>query len=341
MSRLRGAIVGFGAVAANGHLPAWLARRDIAITAIFEPVAARRHEALRKLKGVRVYDDLELMLEGERPDFVDIASPPAWHARAAEAALRAGAHVLVEKPLCLSFNEFQSLDAMARSQSRVLACVHNWKYAPAFQLAYQMIADRRLGPVTYLGFERMRQRPAGIDSAQWRLDPAVGGGILIDHGWHVFYLMRWLMGADPSSVSAWIGQPSDRRAEQSVNIRVVFPGERVATAMLSWQASVRRTVTRIYGENGLLEVDGDRAAYVDRAGIGSIIPVNDARDDSYHSAWFVEVARRFEETIRSRGNSADSLDNLAEARVALALIEATRASASQGGIEITIGRGDR
>ena len=45
------------------------------------------------------------MLDGERLDFVDVASPPAYHAAAARMALEAGAHVLVEKPLCLARDE--------------------------------------------------------------------------------------------------------------------------------------------------------------------------------------------------------------------------------------------
>ena len=61
------------------------------------------------MKNVRVYDDLELMLDGEAPDFVDVASPPALHREAARAVLEAGAHVLVEKPLALTLPTSMSL----------------------------------------------------------------------------------------------------------------------------------------------------------------------------------------------------------------------------------------
>lgn len=72
---LRGAISGFGAVAARAHLPGWLSRPGVSIVAIHDPVAARRHHAINLIKNVRVYDDLELMLDGEALDFLDIASP--------------------------------------------------------------------------------------------------------------------------------------------------------------------------------------------------------------------------------------------------------------------------
>src|SRR6267378_1918505 len=131
-SKLRGTISGFGEVAARAHLPGWRTRDDVGIAVVHDPVSARRHEAIRLIKSVRVYDDLGLMLDGESPDFVDIASPPAYHAESVRAALTAGANVIVEKPLCLGVNEFDELAALAAKESRVLICVHNWKYAPAY-----------------------------------------------------------------------------------------------------------------------------------------------------------------------------------------------------------------
>src|SRR5689334_17686527 len=98
---LRGAISGFGEVAARAHLAGWASRSDLAIVAVHDPIAARRHAAINLIRNIRVYDDLELMLDGEKLDFVDIASPPAFHAAAAQLVLRAGVHVLIEKPLCL------------------------------------------------------------------------------------------------------------------------------------------------------------------------------------------------------------------------------------------------
>ena len=77
--KLRGAISGFGEVAARAHLAGWRTRENVTLGVIHDPIAERRHEAIRLIKNVRVYDDLELMLDGEAPDFVDIASPPALH----------------------------------------------------------------------------------------------------------------------------------------------------------------------------------------------------------------------------------------------------------------------
>src|SRR5437660_954962 len=154
--KLRGAISGFGQVAALGHLPGWTSLPNVEIVAVHEPVAARRHEALRLIKNVRVYEDLQLMLAGERLDFVDVASPPTHHAAAIEAALEAGAHVLVEKPLCLDVAVCDRLAELADSKALCLMCVHNWKLSPEHLKAAELIAQERVGAIRHVSMRRLR-----------------------------------------------------------------------------------------------------------------------------------------------------------------------------------------
>jgi predicted dehydrogenase len=183
---LRGAISGFGEVAARAHLPGWRTRPGVALAAIHDPISERRHLAINLAANARIYDDLDLMLDGEALAFVDIASPPAFHAAAVRKALEAGAHVLVEKPLSLGAAEFDELAALAAKQSRVLMCVHNWKHAPAYRRAHEIIQSGTLGEVRHLSLSRLRNGPAGgggsrVGGEPWRLAASTGGGILIDH----------------------------------------------------------------------------------------------------------------------------------------------------------------
>ena len=220
-SKLRGAISGFGEVAARAHLPGWRTRDGVSIGVVHDPISERRHEAIRLIKSVRVYDDLELMLDGEAPDFVDIASPPGMHADAARMALQANAHVLVEKPLALTLAQFDELAALAAEKRRVLMCVHNWKYAPPYAAARGAIEAGTLGPIRFISIDRLRTEPAGAGGSggQWRASAASGGGILIDHGWHVFYLMHWLQGGDPPvSISARLESPAGGDVDDLANV---------------------------------------------------------------------------------------------------------------------------
>jgi predicted dehydrogenase len=336
--KIRGAISGFGEVAARAHLPGWNKRDNVSLAVVHDPVSARRHEAIRLIKNVRVYDDLELMLTGEALEFVDIASPPAFHAPVARAALEAGAHVLVEKPMCLTRGEFLSLEAIARSNRRVFMCVHNWKFAPPYVAASRAISEDRIGAVVSIEFERFRSAPAGSGASggQWRAGAASGGGILIDHGWHVFYLMQSLFDAAPISVSASLGFPENSDVDDRAEVAVSFADGRTAKAKLSWRARERRTTAKISGERGTIEIDGDRVILKDRMGNRSAISVADAPDDSYHAAWFGGVAALFEGAISRGPGCPDAATNLSESRNCLEIILAARESSSLGGREVAI-----
>ncbi|HKV54429.1 MAG TPA: Gfo/Idh/MocA family oxidoreductase [Candidatus Binataceae bacterium] len=339
--RLRGAISGFGEVAAQAHLAGWASRPDVSIVAIHDPVSARRHLAINLLKNARVYDDLELMLDGEALDFLDIASPPAFHGGAARLALEAGVNVLVEKPICLDAREFRELAAIAASNRRVLSCVHNWKHAPAYRRAHELISSGRLGRIDHISLVRMRNQPAGdgIGRAgeRWRLDPKTGGGILVDHSWHTFYLGEWLMGGEmPAAVSAHLGFAADSAVDDVADLRIEFPEARLAHVHLSWRAPVRRTLATISGSEALLEIDGDKILLTDRSGVVENHSVHDAPDDSYHAGWFAGVAADFEQSISGGPGGEAAVQNLHEAEAALALTIAARQSAAENGRTIKL-----
>jgi predicted dehydrogenase len=343
---LRGAISGFGEVAAQAHLVGWRTRPDVSIVAIHDPVSERRHQALRLIPNVRVYDDLELMLDGERLDFVDVASPPAWHAATAMTALAAGAHVLVEKPLCLAADEFESLCAAAANHGRVLMCVHNWKHAATYRLAHDLVRMGQLGEIRYVALDRLRTAPAGIGtgaSGRWRLGAASGGGILVDHGWHAFYLMRWLMsGSDPAAISAFMSVSQEAPVQEKngvedvADLRVIFPGDRIASAHLTWRSPARRTRAMLYGSEAAFEIEGDRAVLTVRSGKSKDVSPTPEADDSYHSAWFAGMAADFERAVGEGVESATAAENMAEARAALALTLGARESSRRGGSQVKL-----
>src|ERR1700681_4811633 len=93
---LRGAVVGFGFILSKGHIPAYLQRvtqqKDVEIVAVADVSEARRAVAAQVLPQARIYTDYEILLEqeAENLDFIDIATPPAFHAEIALAALERG-----------------------------------------------------------------------------------------------------------------------------------------------------------------------------------------------------------------------------------------------------------
>lgn len=338
---LRGAISGFGAVAVRAHLSGWQLQPNVSIVAVHDPAAARRHLAINLLKNIRVYDDLELMLDGEALDFVDIASPPPFHAAAAKQALEAGANAIVEKPLCLTIEELVELTQLAARTSRLLLCVHNWKYSPAYRHAYELITAGRLGQIQYISLVRMRTAPAGSASAnggaEWRRHSKNGGGILVDHGWHSFYLAHWLMGGEkPASVSSYLGFDADTGVDNLADLRIQFPGTRIANVLLTWDSPVRRTAALIVGTAGLLEIDANKIVLTERSGRTAHYSVNGGPDDSYHAPWFAAAAADYARALNNGPGSDFTRINLDEAATALAMIVAARQSARVHGSAVAL-----
>jgi predicted dehydrogenase len=340
---LRGAISGFGAVAANAHLPGWQAQRAINIVAIHDPVAARRHYALNLRQNIRVYDDLALMLDGEALDFVDIASPPAFHASAASLALEAGVNVIVEKPLCLNVSELEQISALAASKNRILMCVHNWKYSPPYRRAHELITAGDVGEVQYVSLARMRGAPAGTHpvgsatDARWRLDSQMGGGILIDHGWHCLYLARWLMGgAQPLSVSSHLRFGAKTGIDDFADLRLHFPGNRTANILLAWGAPLRRTTALILGSTGVVQIEGNRVYLADASGEKVDHSLTDEPEDSYHRSWFEDAAADYERALMEGPHGPLARVNLEEAATTIALMVAARQSAARDGQAVAL-----
>jgi len=187
MTIRRGAVLGFGNMAEHGHVPAWRGRSDLALVAVADPDPSRRAAARAALPDARVYADPRELLAREKPDFVDVAAPPARHAPLVAEAAGAGCHILCEKPLATSVEEYARAARAVREAGVVLHPVHNWRHSGHFRRVAAMLAEGSVGRVRRLRFEVVRDGQSATVGAQWRRRAAIaGGGILVDHGWHAF-----------------------------------------------------------------------------------------------------------------------------------------------------------
>src|SRR5262249_13924069 len=138
---LRGAIVGLGNVALEGHLPGWLRRQDVAIVAATDLEPGRRAAIEARVPGVRGHAVAETLLARESLDFVDICPPPSSHSALAATALGANVHVLCEKPLVIDLAQLAPLTRLAGDRRRVLHTVHNWHHAPIVKRTAALVAQ--------------------------------------------------------------------------------------------------------------------------------------------------------------------------------------------------------
>jgi len=260
---LRGALIGFGNVALHAHLPMW--RRDprFRIDAVVEPVPERAALVREHLPEARVYSDMDALLVDRCLDFVDICTPPCFHAEQVLRCCRESLHVFCEKPLVPSPAALAELRAAAEASNRVVFSVNNWKYAPIWAKTLELVHSGRIGPVRSISLTVLRPPGSGGGATEWRRSAAVaGGGILLDHGWHNLYLALALMGARPLGVSARMGYPAGETAmEDEADVVIRFSGA-AARLNLTWRADRRRNQGLITGEKGTLSVNDDHLLLV-------------------------------------------------------------------------------
>jgi len=332
---LRGAIVGFGNVAVEGHLPTWTADRHFAIHAVCDADPTRLAHAEEVLPSARRYAVLEEMLEHERLDFVDVATPPASHPSIVQAVVEQNVHVLCEKPLALTTDACNKIRTASSQAGVVVFTVHNWKYAPIIRTAKRVLRRGELGKLTELRLETLRTTPpGGAADADWRLDPNVaGGGIFVDHGWHALYLALHLLDASPMAITARLSQRkfTSGTTEDTAECTIEFPGA-VATIFLTWAAEARSNTGSITGARGSLTI-ADRTLTVSCPGRE---PTETAFAEplsagSYHPEWFAAMVEDFREELlepETRGH------NFLEAETTSRLIELGYRSHSAGGVRI-------
>lgn len=332
---LRGAIVGFGHVAVEGHLPAWTTDRHFTIQAVCDADPTRLAHAEQALPSARRYATLEEMLDQERLDFVDIATPPSTHAAIVRTVAEKKVHVLCEKPLALTTDECNKIRAAARQAGVVVFTVHNWKYAPIIRTAKRVLRRGELGSLTALRLETLRTAPpGGATDADWRLNPSVaGGGIFVDHGWHALYLALHLLDAAPVAITARLSQRkfTASTAEDTAECSIEFPGS-VAEIFLTWAAETRSNTGTIIGPQGRLVI-ADRSLTVALSGRE---PTETAFAEplsagSYHPNWFASMVEDFREELletTTRGN------NFRQAETTGRLIELGYRSHAAGGTRV-------
>jgi predicted dehydrogenase len=326
----KGAIIGLGNVAFGGHLPAWRKSREFRIVAGVDAVPDRLglfRQAMPEALRMASVSDLPREL-----DFVDICTPSHTHFELALLALERGWNVLCEKPLVLSEQQFDQIRRLALDKERVLFTVHNWKFAPICRKIVQLVRSGALGDVNHCIWNVVRSGPSvTTDANNWRLDPRkAGGGILVDHGWHAFYLVLEWIGRRPIGVQASLENRrySGWEVEDTAVVKVQFKSpnghSRRADIFLTWASNERRNWGVLSGTLGQLSIEDDALRLETRDGNQELFDFGSRLSaGSHHPDWFEFVIDEFGSELNDvscRGA------NLEVARQCLHLVERSKAA---------------
>ncbi len=164
------------------------------LTAVAD-ILPEKAERLAAAYGARSYPSLEALLDAGPPDVVVVCTPNYLHSPQSILALHAGAHVLCEKPMCLTTSEAQDMIGAAEKAGRHLFIVKQNRFNPPVQLVHQMIREGQLGRIHSFQVNAIWNRPPDYyRNSDWHGKRHKDGGILFTQFSHFIDLLPWLFG---------------------------------------------------------------------------------------------------------------------------------------------------
>ncbi len=216
-------------------------------------VASRSPETARAYAGQwkipQAFGSYEEMLASPDVDVVYVSLPNSLHAEWSIRALRAGKHVLCEKPIAIRLEEMDAMIATARETGKVLAEAFMYRHHPQTLQVKQLLESGAIGKVLLVNgaFTFKLENPGDV-----RLAPELGGGSVWDVGCYPLSYTRAMLGEEPQEVFAWQVQASSG-VDMSLTGQLRFPSGALAQVSSSF-ASPEYTQMTFLGETGSLVV---------------------------------------------------------------------------------------
>ena len=243
-------VIGIGDIARKRVIPAILAEpRSTLYGAV-----TRDPKKAAAYPGIRVWTALDDALLDSAIDAVYVASPVALHAPNTIACLRAGKHVLCEKPVAMNYSEAQSMVAAARETRRLFGVAYYRRLFPKLIRAKQLIAEGAIGqPVL-----AEANCHGWLDNPDrgWLVDPAMaGGGPLYDTGSHRIDAINFLFGR-PVKATGLLSNVVHRIAvEDSATVLIDYDSGARGIVDVRWNSRVARDRFRVIGTDGEIGLD--------------------------------------------------------------------------------------
>ncbi len=254
---VRVGLIGYGPLYGMGKYHAdFMAQTDVLKAVAVADINPKGLQQARQELGedILTFDSAKKMLADDAVDMCVIITPHNTHARLAIQCLQAGKHVVVEKPMCLSYNEAEKMIQAARDNDRMLTVFHNRRWDGDYMAIKKVITDGLIGKVFHIeayfgGWEKPRN--------WWRSDKKISGGAFYDWGAHY---LDWTLGLIPEArmthISGFFHQDVAWKQfsnEDQVQAIVRFDTGCVADVQISSVAFVERPRWRILGTKGAIE----------------------------------------------------------------------------------------
>ncbi|QHA93182.1 Gfo/Idh/MocA family oxidoreductase [Bacillus sp. N1-1] len=263
MNELKIGVIGCGSIAKHRHLPEYAANTQIKIIAVCDIVKSRADETA-VLYGAKSYESYEELLQNSEVDAVSVCTPNYLHAPISIAALKAGKHVLCEKPMATSRADAEEMIETASTSGKKLMIAHNQRFVPSHAKTREILASGEIGKVYSFRTAFGHPGPEGwsVDGKEswfFEKDKAFIGA-MGDLGVHKTDLIRYLLNEEIVEVGSFVETSAKEFATVDDNAVCILKSESgiIGTLAASWAYTASEdNSTIIYAEKAILRLEDD------------------------------------------------------------------------------------
>jgi predicted dehydrogenase len=198
--KLRAGVIGIGI--GSNHMRGYASHPKCELLAICDLNVEQAKKAAEKYGATYVFRDYRQLIAMDELDIVSVATPNYLHSRMTVAALRAGKHVLCEKPMATRLADAEAMVVEAKRASKRLMIDMSYRFSPLQQEMHRRIGSGELGEIYYAKSHYTRRKGIPLGASGWFVSRRMaGGGPSVDLAVHAFDLVWWLMG---SPKPAWV-----------------------------------------------------------------------------------------------------------------------------------------
>ena len=321
MDKLRVAVIGAGFIA-RVHIPSWKRIPGVELVSVVDIVEDKAKGYAEEFKIPAYYKDFREMLEKEDVDIVDICTPTYTHAEIAIESMKAGKHVLTEKPIALKTKDAREMIETAKKQGVKFMVAHCLRFWPEYVVIKRIVENGDIGEPRVARAYRQSGFPVW---APWHFDENKGGGVFVDMSIHDVDTLRWIIG-DVEEVYARGGVLKEKKstAYDYVHALLKFKNGAIAYVEGSWiqpEGYPFSTYMEIVGTKGALRVDNHETAAVKIWRPGQL--PQDFTPNS-EDAYYLEIKNFYEAVKYDKEPAVPGEEGLKTLEVVLAAVKSIR-----------------
>ena len=238
-------VVGVGDITKKAVIPAIEAEER----SVLYGVVTRDLRKAEAYPGVKAWETLDEALQDDKVDAVYVASPVFLHVSQTIAALRAGKHVVCEKPVAMNYAEASAMVEEAKRAGRLFGVAYYRRGYPKLQRAKELIASGAIGKPLFV--EAVYHGWLESEERGWLRDPRVaGGGPLYDVASHRIDACNYLFGKPERAVGLRSNAVHELKVEDSATVLIGYAGGVHAVVDARWNSRVARDEFRVVGTEG-------------------------------------------------------------------------------------------